>query len=99
MRNVRSTCESIAQHTSPSSSRAPGDADEYRPSPWFCPSCRPTGSNPFHPSRGPLAAILPLFLRRLQCPIPVGLNLLLMPPGEHVLRRDVTDSAVKPMWL
>src|SRR5258708_12219554 len=29
MRNVRSTCESMAQHTSPNSSRAPGDADEY----------------------------------------------------------------------
>jgi hypothetical protein len=40
--------------------------------------------NSFHPSRGPLAAILPLFPRRLQFPIPLGLNLLLM-PGEHVL--------------
>jgi len=39
--------------------------------------------NPFHPSRGPLAAILPLFPRRLQSQIPVGLNLLLM-PGKHV---------------
>jgi hypothetical protein len=29
MRNVRSTCESMAQHTSPNSSRALGDADEY----------------------------------------------------------------------
>ncbi len=29
MRNVRSTCESVAQHTSPNSSRAPRDADEY----------------------------------------------------------------------
>src|ERR1017187_3258911 len=55
---------------------------------------RPTGSNPFHPSRGPLAAILPLFPRRLQFPIPVGLNLLLM-PGEHVLRRDIADGAVQ----
>ena len=55
---------------------------------------RPTGSNPFHPSRGPLAAILPLFPRRLQFPIPLGLNLLLM-PGEHVLRRDVADGAVQ----
>jgi len=26
---------------------------------------RPTGSNPFHPSRRPLAAILPLFPRRV----------------------------------
>jgi hypothetical protein len=39
------------------------------------------GSNPFHPSRRPLAAILPLFLRRVQLPIPLGLNLLLV-PGE-----------------
>ena len=57
------------------------------------PKSRPTGSNPFHPSRGPLAAILPLFPRRLQFPIPIGLNLLLM-PGEHVLRRDVTDAVL-----
>ena len=57
--------------------------------------CRPTGSNPFHPSRRPLAAILPLFLRRVQLPIPLGLNLLLM-PGEHVLRLHVTDRAVQP---
>jgi hypothetical protein len=35
--------------------------------------------NPFHLSRGLLAAILPLFPRRLQLPIPLGLNLLLMP--------------------
>jgi hypothetical protein len=56
--------------------------------------CRPTGSNPFHPCR-PLAAILPLFLRRVQLPIPLGLNLLLM-PDEHVLRRHVTDRAVQP---
>jgi len=41
--------------------------------------CRPTGSNPFHPSRRRLAAILPLFLRRVQLPIPLGLNILLMP--------------------
>jgi hypothetical protein len=44
---------------------------------------RQSGSNPFHPSRRPLAAILPLFPRRVQLPIPLGLNLLLM-PGEHV---------------
>jgi hypothetical protein len=44
-------------------------------------------------SRGPLAATLPLFPRRLQLPIPLGLNLLLM-PGEHVLWRDVADGAV-----
>jgi len=40
---------------------------------------RQTASNPFHPS--------PLFPRRFQLPIPLGLNLLLM-PGEHVPRRD-----------
>ena len=57
-------------------------------------SGRPTGSNPFHPSRGLLAAILPLFPRRVQLPIPLGLNLLLM-PGEHVLWRDVADGAVQ----
>jgi hypothetical protein len=36
-------------------------------------------------SRGPLAAILPLFPSRLQLPIPLGENLLLM-PAEHVPR-------------
>jgi hypothetical protein len=45
-----------------------------------------------------MPAILPRLLRRVQFPIPVGLNLLLL-PGEHVLRRDVTDSAVKRMLL
>jgi len=39
---------------------------------------RPTGSNLFHPSHGPLAAILPLLPRRVQLPIPLGLDLLLM---------------------
>jgi len=53
-----------------------------------------TGSNPFHQSRGPLAVILPLFPRRLQLPIPLGVNLLLM-PSEHVLRRDVAYGAVQ----
>jgi hypothetical protein len=38
---------------------------------------RQTGSNPFHLSRDPLAAILPLFPRCLQFPIPLGLNLVL----------------------
>ena len=42
-------------------------------------------SNPFHLLRGALAAILSLFPRRLQFPVPLGVNLLLM-PGEHVLR-------------
>src|ERR1700730_17737460 len=40
MRNVRSTCESMAQHTSPSSFPRLGGADEYQPSRWFCPSGR-----------------------------------------------------------
>ena len=40
MRKARSTCESMAQHTSPSSFCAPEDSDEYRPTPWFCPSGR-----------------------------------------------------------
>jgi hypothetical protein len=55
--------------------------------------CRPTGSNPFHPSRRPLAAILPLFPRRVQLPIPLGLNLLLMPgePTAAVLMRARID--------
>jgi hypothetical protein len=54
----------------------------------------PAPGGPRHPSRGPLAAILPLFPCRLQFPIPVGLNLLLM-PGEHVLWRDIADGAVQ----
>jgi len=45
-------------------------------------------------SRGLLAAILPLFPRRLQLPIPLGLDLLLM-PGEHVLWRDVAYRTVQ----
>jgi hypothetical protein len=40
---------------------------------------RRTGGNPFRPSRDPLAAILPLFPRCLQFPIPLGLNLVLIP--------------------
>src|SRR6516162_9936447 len=60
----------------------------------WLPDCRQTGSNPFHPSRGLLATNLPVFPRRLQLSVPLGLNLLLM-PGEHVLRRDVSDGAVQ----
>ncbi len=45
-------------------------------------------------SRGRLATNLPLLPRRLQLPIPVGVNLLLT-PGEHVLRRDVADRTVQ----
>ena len=65
-----------------------------RPQPRLLMNGRPTGSNPFHSSRGPLAAILPLFPRRVQLPIPLGLNLLLM-PGEHVLWRDVAGGTVQ----
>jgi hypothetical protein len=45
-------------------------------------------------SRGLLTTTLPLLPRRLQLPISLGLDLLL-PPGEHVLRRDVSDGAVQ----
>ena len=45
--------------------------------------CRLIGSNPFHPSRRPLAAILPLFLLRVQLPIPLGLNLPAGGPSLH----------------
>ena len=55
-----------------------------------------TGSNPFRRSRGPLAAILPVFSRRFQFPIPVGLNLLLA-SGQHILRRDI--AARMTHWL
>src|ERR1700722_3311214 len=55
---------------------------------------QPTGSDPFHPSRGLLAPILPLFPRRFQPPISLGLNLLLM-PSEHVLWREIADGAVQ----
>jgi hypothetical protein len=50
------------------------------------------------PSRGPVAAILPLFPRRHQLPIPLGLNLLLM-PCEHVLRRDVAMALFRRTLL
>jgi len=58
---------------------------------------RQTGSNPFHRSSGPLAAILPLFPRHIQFPIPVGLNLLLM-PAEPVLQRDVSRWRCSDGW-
>ncbi len=48
-------------------------------------------------SRGRLATNLPLLPRRLQLPIPVGVDLLLT-PGEHVLRRDVADRTVQA-WV
>lgn len=58
------------------------------------PGRRPSGSNPLHPSRGTargtsvlaflrgrLATNLPLLARRLQLPIPVGVDLLLTSPS------------------
>jgi hypothetical protein len=51
------------------------------------------GSNPRR-SCGPLAAILPVFSRRFQFPIPVDLNLLLA-SGQHILRRDLADGTVQ----
>ena len=36
MRKVRSTCESIEEHTSPSLFQRPRDGYEYQPSPWSC---------------------------------------------------------------
>src|ERR1700726_3243636 len=45
-------------------------------------------------SRSLLPTNLPLFSRRLQLPIPLGVDLLLT-PGEHVLRRDVANRAVQ----
>src|SRR5713101_3252162 len=55
------------------------------------PDGRQPGSNPFHPSRDPLAAILPLFPRCLQFPIPLGLNLVLFPSeaGQRRVGRGV----------
>jgi hypothetical protein len=41
-----------------------------------------------------LTAILPLFPRPIQLPVPLGLNLLLM-PAEHVLWRDVADGGLQ----
>jgi hypothetical protein len=52
---------------------------------------RPTGSNSFHPSGGPLAAILPLLSRRLQFPIPLGANLRLTPSEHAVLVLTIID--------
>lgn len=57
-------------------------------------SSRQTGSSPLHPSRCPLVAILPLFPRRFQLPIPVDLNLLLM-PGEHAHRSEIGTPSTK----
>jgi hypothetical protein len=54
----------------------------------------PPGSNPFRRSPVPLAAILPVFSRRFQFPMPVDLNLL-MASRQHILRRDIADGTVQ----
>jgi hypothetical protein len=48
-------------------------------------------SIPFHPSGGPLAAILPVLSRRLQFPIPLGVNLRLTPSERAVLVLTIID--------
>jgi hypothetical protein len=45
-------------------------------------------------SSGLLAANLPLLPRRFQFPVPHRVDLLL-PPSQHVLRRDVARGAVQ----
>jgi hypothetical protein len=60
-------------------------------SPWLWAYGRPTGSIPFHPSGGPLAAILPVLSRRLQFPIPLGVNLRLTPSEHAVLVLTIID--------
>jgi hypothetical protein len=42
-----------------------------------------------------LATNLPLLPRRLQLPVALSMDLLL-PPSQHVLRRDVACGAVQP---
>ena len=61
----------------------------------LCPDDRPIiGSNPYHRSCGPLAAILPLFSRRLQFPFP-----LLMPSCTicHYSSGDRSTRGFLPM--
>jgi len=45
-------------------------------------------------SRGLLAAILPLFPRRLQLPVAFGVNFALA-SAQHILRRNVADGTVQ----
>ena len=54
---------------------------------------RPTGSNPFHPSRDPLAAILPLFPRRVAHP-----SLPLPNLGCRTLWLLQRGARPKPSW-
>jgi hypothetical protein len=53
-----------------------------------------TGDWPFRSSRSLLAMNLPLLSRRLQLPIPLGMNLVLT-PVEHVLRSDVARGTAQ----
>jgi len=57
----------------------------------FWASGQPTESSPFHPSGGLLAAILPLLCRRLQFPIPLGVNFRLTPSELAVLVLTIID--------
>jgi hypothetical protein len=57
------------------------------------PNRRPTGSNPFHRSSGPLAANSSGVPSPRPISDPGRPNLLLM-PDEHVLRHDLADGAV-----
>src|SRR5437764_175504 len=52
-------------------------------------------SGPQSLSHSLLPTNLPLLSRRLQLPIPLGVDLRLT-PGEHVLRGDVANRAVQP---
>ena len=54
-----------------------------------------TRSNPFHPSDGPLAAILPLLSLRLHFPIPLGVNLRVTPSERAVLVLTILDPQKK----
>ena len=62
-------------------------------------SGRPNGSNPFHPSRGPLAAVLPPFPRCLELPIPLCLNLVLMPAQPISAACFLECGGLTPLFL
>jgi hypothetical protein len=69
-----------------------GDVGLHGPSPV---EARPTGRDLICTSGGLLATNLPLLPRRLQLPVALRVDLLL-PPRQHVLRRDVARGAVQP---
>jgi len=62
--------------------------------PRLCLICGISESGPKALSRSLLPTNLPLLSRRLQLPVPLGVDLLLT-PGDHVLRRDVANRAVQ----